>query len=82
MIPRLRHIWQELRASFWFVPAVIVLVAVGLATGLIALDANVELHVDKKWPLVFGAGAAGSRGLLTAVASSMITVAGAKGIPI
>ena len=28
------------------------------------------------WPLLFGAGAAGSRGLLTAIASSMITVAG------
>jgi hypothetical protein len=35
-----------------------------------------RLHFDKKWPLLFGAGAAGSRGLLTAVASSMITVAG------
>ena len=76
MIPKLRHRWQEMRASFWFVPAVIVLAAVGLATGLIALDAKVELHFDKKWPLLFGAGAAGSRGLLTAVASSMITVAG------
>lgn len=76
MILRLRHWWHETRSSFWFVPAVIVLGAVGLATGLIALDATVELHVDKRWPLVFGAGAAGSRGLLTAVASSMITVAG------
>jgi uncharacterized membrane protein len=76
MIPKLRHWWQETRSSFWFVPAVIVLGAVGLATGLIVLDANVELHVDKKWPLLFGAGAAGARGLLTAVASSMITVAG------
>jgi uncharacterized membrane protein len=76
MIPKLRHWWQETRSSFWFVPAFIVAGAVGLAAGLIALDANVELHFDKKWPLLFGAGAAGSRGLLTAVASSMITVAG------
>ena len=76
MIPKLRHWWQEMRSSFWFVPAVIVLGAVGLATSLIALDANVELHVDKKWPLLFGAGASGSRGLLASVASSMITVAG------
>jgi len=76
VITRFCHWWQEVLSSFWFVPAVIVMGAVGLATGLIALDANVELHVDKKWPLLFGAGAAGSRGLLTAVASSMITVAG------
>lgn len=72
----IRHWWQEARSSFWFVPAVMVVSAVALAAGLIAVDATVHLHVDKQWPLVFGAGAAGSRGLLTAVASSMITVAG------
>ncbi len=76
MIPKLRHWWQETRSSFWFVPAVIVLGAVGLATGLIALDATVELHVDKRWPLIFGSGASGARGLLSSVAGSMITVAG------
>lgn len=76
MIPILQHRWRETRASFWFVPAVIVTSAVGLAAGLIGLDANVELRFDEDWPLVFGAGAAGSRSLLTAVASSMITVAG------
>jgi uncharacterized membrane protein len=47
-----------------------------LATVLITVDAAVDLHVVERWPLVFGAGAAGARGLLTAVASSMITVAG------
>ncbi|TVQ00035.1 MAG: DUF2254 domain-containing protein [Planctomycetaceae bacterium] len=68
--------WQQTRASFWFVPTLIVLGAIGLASGLIAMDANLELPVDKRWPLLFDAGAAGSRDLLTAVASSMITVAG------
>ena len=53
----------------------IVLGAVGLATVLIGVDATVDLHVVERWPLLFGACAAGSRGLLTAVASSMITVA-------
>lgn len=54
----------------------IVLGAVGLAAVLIAVEATVDLHVVARWPPLFGAGAAGSRGLLTAVASSMITVAG------
>ena len=48
MITKRRHWWHETRSSFWFVPAVIVLGTVGLATGLIALDATVELHVDKE----------------------------------
>lgn len=65
-----------MRKSFWFIPVVIVLGAIWLATGLIALETNVDMHFGKKWPLLFGAGASGSRGLLTAVASSMITVAG------
>jgi len=72
----LQHWLQEMRASFWFVPAVIVLGAVGLAAAVIGVDANVKLRFVEAWPLLFGAGAAGSRGLLTAVASSMITVAG------
>jgi uncharacterized membrane protein len=72
----LRHWSQEARASFWFVPAVIVLGAVLLAAALIGLETTVSLPFVEMWPLLFGAGAAGSRGLLTAVASSMITVAG------
>lgn len=76
MIIKLNHWWQELRSSFWFVPAAIVLGAVVLATVLITLDATVDLRAVERWPLLFGAGAAGARGLLTSVAGSMITVAG------
>lgn len=76
MITKLHNWWQEVRSSFWFVPAVIVLGAVGLATTLIAVDVSVDLSFVDKWPLLFGVSAAGARGLLTTVASSMITVAG------
>jgi len=76
MLTKLHHWWLETQSSFWFVPAVIVLGAVGLATVLIGVDVTVDLDAGERWPLLFGTGAAGSRGLLTAVASSMITVAG------
>ena len=76
MIIKLRHCWQEMRSSFWFLPAVVVMSAVVLAAALIALDINSGLQVDKKWPLIFGSGAEGARGLLSSVAGSMITVAG------
>ncbi len=70
------HYWQEMRASFWFVPAVMVVGAVLLAASLIAVDTFLELDIGVRWPLLFGAGAGGARGLLSTVASSMITVAG------
>ncbi len=76
MTTKLHDLWQATRSSFLFVPAVIVLASVGLATVLIGIDSTADLHVVSRWPLLFGAGADGSRGLLTAVASSMITVAG------
>ncbi len=72
----LRHWSQELRGSFWFIPGMIVFGAVGLAIVIVALDANLKMEFVENWPLFFGAGADGARGLLSAVASSMITVAG------
>lgn len=76
MLTKMRFFWREMRSSFWFVPATLVVGSVGLAIALIFVDTTIELHFDERWPRLFGAGAAGSRGLLTAVASSMITVAG------
>ena len=71
-----RHWSQELRSSFWFLPGMIVAGAVMLAAIIISIDANAKLSFVEDWPLLFGAGADGARGLLSAVASSMITVAG------
>ncbi len=72
----IRHWMQSLRATFFFVPALMVVAAIGLATVMIAVDTVDPLHVVARWPRLFGAGAAGARGLLTAIASSMITLAG------
>jgi uncharacterized membrane protein len=59
------------------VPTVLVLGAVVLAQGLIEIDRHIDrTNLQEQWPRLFGAGAAGSRGMLTAIASSMITVAG------
>ncbi|MEO8380655.1 MAG: DUF2254 domain-containing protein [Acidobacteriota bacterium] len=72
----LRHWWQETRSSFWFVPGLIVAAAAGLAAALIGIDVSIDPLDARRWPLLLGAGAAGARGLLTAVATSMVTVAG------
>jgi uncharacterized membrane protein len=71
-----RDLWTDLRSSFWFVPAVIVGAAVALALVLIETDRMLLQDVSDSWPRLFGAGAAGSRGMLSTIAGSMITVAG------
>lgn len=73
---RLLPIWTYLRSSLWFLPTLMVAAAIAMAAGLIEVDTRIERELLTEWPRLFGAGADGSRGMLTAIASSMITVAG------
>lgn len=73
---RRAFMWHKLSESFWFVPAVLTLIAVGVAFGLTEID---DAYKDSFWNTpesFFGAQAAGSRAMLTSIATSMITVAG------
>ncbi len=72
----LRSLWASLVGSLWFVPGVMVLGAILLAAGMVELSALVDEEVLSQWPRVFGASAESSRSMLSAIASSMITVAG------
>lgn len=73
---RAARIWQGLRATFWFTPAVIVLASIAGAAGLVEVDAWKPADLAAWSPRLFGAGADGSRAMLSAIATSMITVAG------
>ncbi|MEX2309739.1 MAG: DUF2254 domain-containing protein [Pirellulales bacterium] len=74
---KLRSLWESLRSSLWFVPSLLVLGAVVLALSLIEIDAHIDrTNLQEQWPRLFGVGAEGSRGMLSSIASSMITVAG------
>lgn len=74
---RLRALWDNLRSSLWFVPAILVAGAITLAILLIEAESYfVREQLVTRWPRLFGAGAEGARGMLSAIASSMITVAG------
>lgn len=74
---KLFTIWEGLRGSFWFLPSVMV-VAVGLlAVGLLALDAAFSIEqFGPLRPLLYSGGTQATRGLLSTIASSMLTVAG------
>ncbi|GAA4002049.1 DUF2254 domain-containing protein [Hymenobacter fastidiosus] len=72
---QLRALWQNVNASLWFVPTLMVAGAIALAFALVFLDAGMSHDWLAEYPLLFGAGADGARGMLTAIGSSMVTVA-------
>lgn len=72
----LRALWWRVSESLWLIPAVLVLGATLLATGLIYVDERWTMDLSERWPLVFGVGAESARGLLSALATTMLTVAG------
>jgi uncharacterized membrane protein len=73
MRPRAATIWESLRESYWFVPAVMLVAAAGLAFTALWLDV---VRGAGGGGLLYGGGADGARAVLETVAGSMITVAG------
>jgi uncharacterized membrane protein len=72
---RLGLTWARIRDSLWFIPAVSVTSATLLAIGAVAIptpDTGSELA--DRW--LFGGGAEGARGVLSAIAGGLITVTG------
>jgi uncharacterized membrane protein len=74
---RLRAFWHDVVDSLWFLPTLFTLGAGGLALGLIRLDTQLGDFGDRQdlWWL-FGGGAEGARGVLGAIAGSIMTVTG------
>lgn len=65
----------RLRASLWFVPGLMIAGSIVLAIALVELDVRYGKDWLSPFPVAFGVGADGARGMLTAIASSMLTVA-------
>lgn len=68
--------WDRVRASFWFLPAVMAAGAMVLATATVALDKPATDWLTLHWGWTFTSGAEGVSALLGAIAGSMITIAG------
>lgn len=75
MVSGLKQFWTDLRASLWFVPGLMIAFSIAFALALIEVDSRVKAEWVAAYPRIFGLGADGSRGMLTAIASSMLTVA-------
>jgi uncharacterized membrane protein len=72
----LRQLWTRLFSSLWFIPGLIITAAILLAVVLVTVDGYLDREDLEQWPRLFGAGTDGSRAMLSAIAQSMITVAG------
>lgn len=67
--------WGKVRSSLWFIPAVMTIGAVALATFTVWLDRHGVASPGTSW-FILVAGAEGARGVLSTVAGSIITVTG------
>ncbi len=70
------RLWRVYTSSFWFVPSTIVVFSAVLAIGLIQASTMLSAESLMRFPRLFGAGAEGSRGMLSTIASSMMSVVG------
>jgi uncharacterized membrane protein len=72
---RVRHTWEILTSSYWFVPSLMMAGGAALALGMGALDVSLAARGARpRW--VEGVGPEGARQLLATLAGSVITVAG------
>lgn len=67
---------EDLRTSYWFVPMLMVGVAIILSFVTLAIDQEISAEWVQGVGFVWSGGPEGARGLLSTIAGSMITVAG------
>jgi uncharacterized membrane protein len=73
---RLLDIWDQVRTSYWFLPAALVAVSVALAIGMVQIDEHTQAIRPTKVAWMYQTGADGARAVLGTIAGSMIGVAG------
>ena len=67
-------IWDSLHSSYWFLPTIIAIIAFALALTMVRLDRAGYYGPLEKWGWIYTGGPDGARSLLSAVASSIISV--------
>ncbi len=74
---RVNGIYSTLMSTFWFVPALIVLIMTGAAAGFLDMDQHLNARdLVSTFPFLYTGGVQSTRSILSSIGSSMITVAG------
>ena len=72
---KLGKLWDSLHSSFWFVPTLMLVMAIGLSFVTIGIDQSTETNIIEKLGWAYSLGPNGSRAILSAIAGSMMSVA-------
>lgn len=76
MKTRILNWWEALHGSYWFLPTLMCLAAIGAAFGVVQVDQGFEREYLRMVGWVWAGSAEGGRTMLSTIASSMVTVAG------
>lgn len=76
MKTRVIHAWKALNSSLWFIPGIMTALAIGLSFTTVPLDGAMKERFAEKVDWLWAGGPEGAREILSAIATSMITVAG------
>lgn len=71
-----QYLLEKLNASFWFIPILMLLIAIGSAIGLIYLDSRIQLSHDGALRYLLPASVDSAKSILTIIAGAMMGVAG------
>lgn len=66
-------LWNALHSSYWFIPTLMVVAAIALAFTMLTLDRTGKTGMQK-WSWIYTGGPDGARAVLSAIASSMVSV--------
>jgi len=73
---KLLFLWGELISTFWFIPVLIIITAIGLAVGLIYIDSVTDVGHEKLGIYLITSSAESARSILSVISAAMIGVAG------
>ena len=76
IISAIPKLWETIRYSYWLIPSVMALAALGLSFGLLELDRAESGGLVSELAWVYAGGSDGAREVLSVISGSMITVAG------
>ena len=76
MKTKLINLWVSMRASFWFIPALMVITATVMAFNLVTIDRTLSVFSFRFYGFTYSISPEGARSILATIAGSMMTVAG------